>query len=405
MKNNKYFDAVVIGGGYTGCATAYYLAKGGMDVALIEIRSICSGASGRNGGQVIQLEGREELTRDKIIKRNSIAVESKKLLKDLPEELDSDLEFLEIGFLDVAYSGEEAEIIKKVIEIQHKVKDTEVEFLSAEEIKDIYPIFGENIFGAKIRKSDGSINPFKLAHGYANAGKRNGLKIFTYNKVNSLIATKNKIIGVSTKSGDFYSKYAVVNATNAWSKSIIDDYPIIPCKILGFVTEQLPVIPVPSIEAYLKGVGIYASSQKSGNILIGGAPFRDPKSMDEHLNEQVYFEDFLQYGELFSNCLEKIRDVSIIRGWAGAVGFTPDSYPLVGPTKYENFYMNAGFTNGHCWCPICGKLLAEYILNNGNTSIDIDFMNPERFEGIRFDWPESYNYTTLHNYIADKMKN
>ena len=51
----KHFDAIVIGGGMTGCATAYYLAKGGMDVALIEKRSVCSGASGRNGGQLIQV--------------------------------------------------------------------------------------------------------------------------------------------------------------------------------------------------------------------------------------------------------------------------------------------------------------------------------------------------------------
>ena len=404
MKNKFYFDAIVIGGGYTGCSTAYYLTRGGMDVALVEMRSICSGASGRNGGQVIQLEGRDELTREKIIKRNEITTENKRLLEDLPEELNYDVEFLKIGSLDVAYSPKEAEIIKKVMEIQHDIGDMEVEFLSLEEMEEISPIFGENFYGAKLRRSDGSINPFKLAHGYAFAGLKKGLKIFAYNKVESLIIEKGKIKGVNTKNGTFYARHAVINATNAWSRYLIDDYPIMPCKILGFVTEQLPVIPVLSIEAYPMGIGIYGSSQKDGSILIGGAPYTNPQSMDDHLSEQVFFEDFLQYGEIFSYSWPRIKDVSFIRSWAGAVGFTPDAYPLVGPTKYENFYINAGFTNGNSWCPICGRLLAEYILKEGNTSIDINFMNPERFEDVSFDWPKSYNYTVLHNYIADRMK-
>ena len=87
------------------------------------------------------------------------------------------------------------------------------------------------------------------------------------------------------------------------------------------------------------------------------------------------------------------------------MGFTPDSFPLVGPTRYDNFYMNAGFTNGNSWCPICGKLIAEYMLNDGKTSIPIDFLDPERFKDAKFDWPKKYNYTVLHNYITEKMGN
>ncbi len=405
LDKSNTFDLIIIGGGLAGCSAAYYLIQGGMKVALIEMRSICSGASGRNGGQVIQMEGRDELDKNKIIKRNSFSGKNKLILEALNDLLGCDIEFLKIGSFDVAFSKKEENIIKNVIKLQKEAGDTHIEYLNAGEVEELCPVFGNNLHGAKIRRDDGTINPFKMTYGYAFMAVRNGLKIFTYTKVISLIFKKQKVVGVKTDKGDLYSKYGVINATNAWSKKIIDDYPIIPCKILGFVTEQLPIIPVIPMEFNYNDVGVYGSSQKDGNILIGGAPYNYPDDMTEHLNEEVYYEDFIKYGKIFSECWPKIKGVFLIRAWAGAVGFTPDSFPLVGPTIYENLFLNAGFTNGNSWCPICGKLLTEYILNDGRTSIPIDILNPERFRGIDFDWPKTYNYTVLHNYIAEKILN
>jgi len=401
--NKKNFDAIVIGGGYTGCSAAYFLTKAGMNVALIEMNSICSGASGRNGGQVIQLEGREELTKEKIIKRNSITCLNKRLLESLNDELECDIEFIKNGSLDVAFSEEESDIIKKVMEIQYETGDEGVEFISPERIKDICPAYGDNFKGAKLRYDDGSVNPFKMAHGFAFAAQRKGMKIYTYTKVLSIIFNGSKAVGVKTDKGDFFAEKAIINATNAWSKLLIEEYPIVPCKILGFVTEQLPVIPIQSVEAYPGDFAIYGSSQKHGNILIGGAPYDFPKDMEDHLSQDVSYLDFLRYGKVFKFTWPNVREVSFIRAWAGAVGFTPDSYPLVGPTKYDNFYINGGFTNGNSWCPICGKLLAEYLVNNGKTSVPIDFLDPERFASHKFEWPKEYNYTVLHNYITKIM--
>ena len=98
----------------------------------------------------------------------------------------------------------------------------------------------------------------------------------------------------------------------------------------------------------------------------------------------------------------KAKSASLIRAWAGALPFTPDGMPLVGSTKYKNLYMNSGNVNGCVFCPITGKLIAEYILNNGKTSIPIDFLNPERFEGDKFEWPEKYDYNTLVDYLSKK---
>jgi glycine/D-amino acid oxidase-like deaminating enzyme len=84
---------------------------------------------------------------------------------------------------------------------------------------------------------------------------------------------------------------------------------------------------------------VFGGSQKNGNIIIGGDPVSLLR-MEDHYNEDVYFEDFLRYGAVFTRFWSKIKDVSFIRGWAGIMGLTPDALPLVGPTRYENLFMN-----------------------------------------------------------------
>ena len=229
---------------------------------------------------------------------------------------------------------------------------------------------------------------------------------------------KNKATGVITDKGEFHARFGIVMATSAWNKNILPEYPILPWKHLGFVTEQLPVLPAPATDIYYgiadgrivdsisqkKGnipFRVFGGSQKDGSVIIGGDPVGLLK-MEDHLTEDVHPEDFLRYGAVFNKFWVKVRNVSLIRAWAGALPFTPDGMPLVGPTRYENLYMNSGNVNGNVFCPITGKSIAEYILNNGKTSIPIDFLNPERFADDTFEWPEKYDYNTLADYLSKK---
>lgn len=54
LTQDREVDAAVIGGGITGIATAYYCAKQGLTVALLEQQTLASGAAGRNGGMVVE---------------------------------------------------------------------------------------------------------------------------------------------------------------------------------------------------------------------------------------------------------------------------------------------------------------------------------------------------------------
>jgi sarcosine oxidase, subunit beta len=425
--DKKQYDVIVVGAGLAGCSAAYHLTKGGMQVALLELREICSGASGRMGGQVLGLEpatseaaagGKYTLTNEIIKKKNIMAKSGKILLDSLSDELEVDVEYVKNGSVVLAYSQEEASELKKGIEHQNKAEETDTIFLNPSQLSKIYPVFGKNLYGARYSATDGNANPFRIAYGFAYSAQKIGLEIFTYTPVKSLIFHKSKVVGVKTDKEEFYAKFGVIIATSAWTKNILPEYPILPWKHLGFATEQLPILPVPATDIYY-GVAdgrivdsrsqkkgnmpfrVFGGSQKDGSIIIGGDPVGLLK-MDDHLTEDVHLEDFLRYGAVFNKFWAKVKNVSLIRAWAGALPFTPDGMPLVGPTRYENLYMNSGNVNGNVFCPITGKTIAEYILNEGKTSIPMDFLNPERFRGDIFEWPEKYDYNTLADYLSKK---
>ena len=419
-QDEREFDVIVVGAGLAGCSTAYYLNKGGMKIALLEKREVCSGASGRMGGQVLELEPAtsEAAAGGKYTLSNIMARNGKILLDSLSDELEIDIEYVKNGSVVLAYSKEEAEEIKKGVEHQNEIEKTDIIFLNSSQVSKLYSVFDNNLYGARYSETDGNANPFKIAYGFAYAAQRGGLKIFTHTPVKSLIFNKNKVTGVKTNNGEFYASFGVVLATSAWNKNILPEYPILPWKHLGFVTEQLPIFPVPATDIYYgidnnkivdshsqkKGnmpFRVFGGSQKEGSIIIGGDPVR-PLKMEDHLTENVNLEDFRRYGAVFNKFWLKAKNVSLLRAWAGALPFTPDGMPLVGPTKYENLYMNSGNVNGNVFCPITGKTIAEYMLNNGKTSIPLDFLNPERFADDIFKWPKKYDYNILADYISKK---
>ena len=103
---NQTCDVVVIGGGIVGSASAYFLAKKGFNVMLLEKNDIASGASGHNAGY-IWIHTRKpgpELT---------LVSETNKMLSKLPEELDYDFELRQIGGMIFFKTEDQAQIMKE----------------------------------------------------------------------------------------------------------------------------------------------------------------------------------------------------------------------------------------------------------------------------------------------------
>lgn len=401
MKLPEKSEIVVIGGGLFGCSIAYRLAKKKREVVLLEKRNLCSGASGRNGGQVIQLEGREK-NADNIKKRLELTKMNNAILEGLAEELETELEYKRIGSLDIALTQEEYKELAEVVEIQRKVGDKEVQLLNKNETLKLFPVLTDKVKGSRYRESDGTINPFFYTHGFARGIRKFGGQIFTHTEVKRILKENGKVKGIETSKGEKIKAEKVVNVTNAWSSFLIPEIDILPLRQLAVVTEPCAPIPFCPAEAFIDGDAIYTNIQPgSGNLVAGG--FRTlPKSRSQQYDENVYPEEVCGSSAIFYRLYPDLKEISIIRSWAGTMALGPGFLPVIGKVpECKGLYIAAGFYNGMAYASIIGELVSDMVITDKVSPL-LDLYAPERYYKKFFKWPEVYNCTSLAEFFARK---
>jgi len=156
----RSWDLIVVGGGLAGAAVTFELCcRHGLKVALLERGNLASGASGRNGGQVIQLDGRDRDSQA-MLKRLRYSKRTVALLKEYRDVLETDFEFRQVGSLDVAASEKECAELQELCALQREAGDTEVEFLDHRQLHEVSPYLDDSFPGARYRSTDGNIYPF-----------------------------------------------------------------------------------------------------------------------------------------------------------------------------------------------------------------------------------------------------
>lgn len=394
-------DVVVIGGGAVGTSAAYHLAKRGKRVVLCEMRNIASGATGRCGGMVVHCYGRD-LNIEKTDYRLMFTKANTEIMKEYQKTFEIDFEFRQVGCLDIAINEEEFEHLKDLLKIQRSLGDNEIELLDKKDTLVEMPNLNPNlIFGCRLRKSDGNLNPFLLARAQALEALKLGAVIKTGTKVEKILVSNGEIQGVQLKDGIIETGW-VVNAANGWASQLTDDIEVIPVRELAMVTERLPKIPPQPFEMLCFGEFAYGATQTlSGNYNLGGpGPARPPDY--NYYDETIYADEVIRVMTYIGEIFPPLRNVSIIRSWVGTMAFTPDGMPSIGPMPgIKGLFLTVGYPDGMAWAAISGKIASEYICD-GKTSLSIDKMDPGRFVGKeKFVWPQCYDLTVCHDFLTE----
>lgn len=383
-------EVVVIGGGVIGAAIAYSLCKEGAEVMIVEADDLSSGASGACDGflslQTKQLGSHLEIAR-----------ESVKLFPSIAEKLEVDIEYNPCGGLMLATNAEQ---LKELKARAKKLKEAglEVDMLTAAELKEYLPDASENIKGASYCAEDGQINPISLTLGLAQKAQEMGATILKGCKVENIVVTNNRVREVNTTAGSIHSRRVVCSAglgSNQIGKMIIVDIPVLPQRGQILVTEAkervLDVIVsgaeylgtkgnieklMPKDEEAVKfGLGFTAEQAASGNILIGST--REFAGFDNNTTPEAInaiAKNAIKY-------LPWIKDLDVIRSFAGLRPCSPDGLPILGTVKgVKGFFIATGHSgDGVCLAPISGKLISELVLD-GETSLDIEPFSLYRFK-------------------------
>lgn len=369
----KTAEVVIIGGGISGVAIAYNLAKKGMkNIVVIEKEYLASGATGRCGAGVRQQWGTEMNCR--------IAMESIKFFETANEELeyDGDIEFKQGGYLIVASTPKEDEQFKKNVALQRSL-GLNVEFMKAEEAKRIVPYLNtEKLTTATFCPTDGFLNPFLTTDAYAKAARRLGVEIYTYTQVLGIKVENGKVRGVITDKGEI-STNIVVNAAGGWSKRIAEmvnvDIPVYSERHQILVTEQVEPMLGPMVMSF--SLNLYCQQSPNGSFIMGRGDANEPR--DLRMTSSWHFLE--EMAKTITEILPPIGKIRVIRQWAGLYNMTPDRQPIYGKVKeVEGFYLAVGYSgHGFMFGPMTGLLMAEQILGEENT-IDISALSLERFE-------------------------
>ncbi len=390
----KEVEIVVIGGGVFGCSLAYHLARKKREVILLEAKNLAWGASGRNGGQVIQLEGRDK-NLETIKLRLEITQYNNLRLGSLEEELGVNMEYKKIGSLDIALTDEEWEDLKKTVKAQREAGDKEIELLDKKEVLRICPLLTSQVKGGRFRPSDGVINPFFYTHAFAWKVEELGGEVFTHTPVRRILEEGRKVKGVEIEGGKKIKANIVVNATNAWATSLTPSIQIIPLRQVAVVTEPFSPLPVFPMEAFIEGEAIFTTTQtESGNLVVGGFRSQE-RTLSGQFDLRVDIEELRGSTTILERLFPEISFLSIIRSWSGVMATTGDFLPAIGkvPDK-EGLFISAGFYNGMAYATAVGELLAEYILTGKEPSLLKPF-SPQRLYRKRWRVPDKYNVTTL----------
>ena len=349
------YDAVVIGGGAHGMATAYYLAKdhGMKNVAVVEQSYIGAGASGRN---------------TTIIRSNYLTPEgtrfyeaSVQLYRTLSQDLNFNMLFSQHGHLTLAHSDRSVNTMMERAEVNRLLGvDSRVVF--PDEIKELCPQLDTSdhptfpVLAALYHPPGGIIRHDAVVWGYAKEAARLGVEIHPYTRIEGITRSNGRATGVDTNRG-VISAGKVISCVAGWSTEVaaMADVPLpITTHILqACVTE--PVKPLLHKIIVSGTLHIYISQSDRGEFVMGSEI--EPYSGYSNVGTFRFTEDLAMH---MIELLPMLGYAKILRQWTGLCDVSPDYAPIMGVTEVDDFLIDAGWgTYGFKASPIVGKTMAE----------------------------------------------
>lgn len=357
---------VVVGSGGLGAAAAYFLAKAGQDVVLIEREHPAHGATGRNGGfiGVGPAEGyagaTARLGKSAAQHIMELTQQNALIARQIIREEGIDCHFREPGTLNFSISPKDHQ------EAAHAIATLNAdgyagELLDRTQVQSMVNTpLGEEIVGAMYMPGNAMIHSARLVRGVVEAAIRHGAKLSIATVAR--IDQRDGARVVVTDKGEIRAQ-SVVLGLNAWSRQIVPALNGIITPVRGQILNTAPIAPVfaQGMGTDITPTGEYWQQTLDGSIVLGGcravAANRDVDMYDIGITDDVQHA----LDQVLPRLFPKLAGIPITRRWAGMMAFTPDYVPVCDAMPdMPGVWAGGGFCgSGMPFLFVVGKYLAQ----------------------------------------------
>ncbi|MBM3600157.1 MAG: FAD-dependent oxidoreductase [Alphaproteobacteria bacterium] len=375
---------VVIGGGITGCAVLYHLAKlGWKDVVLVERKELTSGSSWHAAGSLFSLTSP---TGAAVLQRYT-----RELYPVIEQEGDQPVGYHTCGGFSVARSADELKKLK-IMRSRCLRNGIPSEFISIEEAKRRAPVVNvAGVIGVLWEPEKGYVDPASATNAFAKAARKFGASIQRHTPVTGTRQLPSGEWEVITPACSIRCEY-VVNAAGLWAREVAGQagiaLPLMPVEHHYLVTEDVPEIV--AMKGELPNItdaeGNWYMRQEGRGLLLGAYEDRCVHWAENgtplDFGHELLPDDLARMERNFAHAVEVVpclKSAGIKRVINGPMIFSPDLGPLLGPYPGKRGYIcAAGVMTGFNQGGGIGKVLAEWIIE-GEPSVDIFMWDVARF--------------------------
>ena len=385
----KGVDVAVIGAGAIGASVAYFNAKNGASVALVDAGDIAEGTSSKSDGNVLVCDKQPGF--DALF-----AKASQDMFEPLSRELDYPIEWRQKGSLFLAETEEELELAARFCGEMQAI-GLPMRMMDKKEIHEDEPFLAEDLPGGLETACDGSVYPIGLCYALALGAKKLGAQLFLHNPVTGISRDGAAFI-VHTEKGDIAAKN-VVNCAGVRAPLIGGmlglEIPIMARQGQILVSEQTFRVGRRKVHEFgymlakfgggtykrpvserveRNGVAFVFEPTEDNNFLIGSSR----RFAGEDITNDI--EVMQALAERAIRFFPVLKDIKVIRAYSGLRPFTPDHMPIVSSSSVPGFYVAAGHEgDGIGLSPITGKCIADMIAGRSPFT-DLSPLALERFK-------------------------
>ena len=364
-------SVVVIGGGATGLSAAWWLARGGVDVLVLDKGPVAWEASGRNGGGCSH-------------HFSPLFAEEQRLWPLMDELLGYPTEFRPQRIRIACNEDQWRQCQFGPANAGRLGFRTEV--LDGRQIGELVPLAGSGSFAGHLYHWGGHANPHRTVQAYAWALQDLGGRVLQHTAVEGFTTAGGRVTGVVTDRGTFGCDTVVIAAgpqTRRLCALLGTDVPMVAARAEMIVTEPLPLMPLGGVD----GNGLYGRQTLRGNLAYGGGPHEwldvGTNAVPPRASTPLMQNISRRVAEMFP----KAAHARVIRSWAGIIENTPDGRPVIDhlPTA-PNAIVATLSSIGFGLSPATGHAIRDLVVDGMCGFADLSTFRLERFAKLEPDW-------------------